>query len=76
MPPGAFARFAIGELVASDDVRGELRCEVEGGARIVLPAAKPVEGEDAFLWGEEEEEEEEEEQEGEEKEGQGEAAAS
>jgi predicted deacylase len=77
MPPEAFARFALGELVASDDVRGELRCEVDGGARIVLPAAKPVEGEDAFLWGEEEEEEEEEEeQEGEEKEGQGEAAAS
>ena len=59
-PPEAFTRFAFGELVASDDVKGELRCEVEGGARIVLPAARPVEGEDAFLWGEEEDEEEEE----------------
>lgn len=53
-PPEAFSRFDFGELVASDDVKGELRCEVEGGARIVLPAARPVEGEDAFLWGEDE----------------------
>lgn len=53
-PPDAFSRFAFGELVASDDVKGELRCEVTGGARIVLPAAKPVEGEDAFLYGEDE----------------------
>ena len=63
-PTEAFARFAFGELVARDDVKGEMRCDIEGGARIVLPAARPVEGEDAFLWGEEEEEEEEGEGEG------------
>jgi len=56
-PPEAFKRFAPGQLVASDAVKGELRCDVEGGALIVLPAANPVLGEDAFLWGEEEERE-------------------
>lgn len=57
-PPAAFTRFEFDQLVASDEEKGELRCGVRGGALIVLPAAKPVEGEDAFLWGEEEEEEE------------------
>lgn len=55
-PPKAFTRFKFGEIVARDGVKGDMRCEIEKGALIVLPAAKPVEGEDAFLWGEEEEE--------------------
>ena len=61
-PPDAFSRFEFGQVVARDDVKGQMRCDLEkGGALLVLPTATPVEGEDAFLWGEEKEEEEEEE---------------
>jgi predicted deacylase len=51
-PPPAFSRVAPGAIVAADDERGDILCDIQGGAIIVMPTAAPVVGEDAWLWGE------------------------
>lgn len=56
-PPRAFSRAACGAVVARDDAGGDIACDVEGGAYVVMPTAAPVVGEDALLWGEDEEKE-------------------
>lgn len=49
-PPPAFGRVEEGAVIATDD-RGDIVCDVPGGALIVLPAHNLVVGEDAWLWG-------------------------
>jgi len=47
----AFDRIQYNELIARDDVVGEMRCPYEQGAFLIMPIANPVEGEEAWLWG-------------------------
>jgi succinylglutamate desuccinylase len=47
----AFSRVEYNELVAKDNVIGELRCPYERGAFLIMPVANPVVGEEAWLWG-------------------------
>jgi len=47
----AFDKIKYNELIATDDVVGEMRCPYEQGAFLIMPIANPVEGEEAWLWG-------------------------
>jgi len=47
----AFEKIQYDELVATDEIVGELRCPYKEGAFLVMPNGKPVEGEEAWLWG-------------------------
>jgi len=47
----AFDRIQYNELIARDDVVGEMRCPYEQGAFLIMPIANPVIGEEAWLWG-------------------------
>ena len=46
----AFEHVPFNELLAHDE-RGEIRCPYADGAYIVMPAALPVLGEEAWFWG-------------------------
>jgi succinylglutamate desuccinylase len=47
----AFDRVNYNELVACDNVVGEIRCPYPDGAFLIMPIANPVLGEEAWLWG-------------------------
>jgi len=47
----AFDKVQHNELIARDDVVGEMRCPYEQGAFLIMPIANPIEGEEAWLWG-------------------------
>jgi len=47
----AFGRVKYHELIAHDDVVGDIRCPFVEGAFLIMPIANPVEGEEAWLWG-------------------------
>jgi len=47
----AFDRVNYNELVACDNVVGEIRCPYKEGAFLIMPIANPVLGEEAWLWG-------------------------
>lgn len=49
--PKAFDWVAHNELIATDDVNGEIRCPYPMGAYLIMPVSNPVEGEEAWLWG-------------------------
>eukprot|EP01118_Nematostelium_gracile_P010237 TRINITY_DN350_c0_g1_i1.p1 TRINITY_DN350_c0_g1~~TRINITY_DN350_c0_g1_i1.p1 ORF type:complete len:331 (+),score=75.79 TRINITY_DN350_c0_g1_i1:89-994(+) len=47
----AFDRIQYNELIACDNVVGEIRCPYKEGAYLIMPIANPVLGEEAWLWG-------------------------
>jgi len=47
----AFSKVEYNEVVAKDNVIGELRCPYKQGAFLIMPVANPVVGEEAWLWG-------------------------
>ncbi|KXS18536.1 hypothetical protein M427DRAFT_42541 [Gonapodya prolifera JEL478] len=51
-PPSAFAYISEGEVVARDD-KGDIKCETQGGAFLIMPVAPQLvhDGEEAWVWG-------------------------
>jgi len=47
----AFDRVEHKELIARDDIVGDIRCPYETGAYLIMPIANPVIGEEAWFWG-------------------------
>jgi len=51
-PPKAFEKVNYNDLLAADDEVGEIRCQFNQGAYIIMPTANPILGEEAWFWGE------------------------
>ena len=49
-PVIAFERVPYGEVIAVDDVVGEIKSKYTGGTYIVMPTKKPVFGEEAWFY--------------------------
>ena len=49
--PDPFSYVANNELIAYDDVAGEIRCHFQEGAYLIMPTAHSIVGEEAWFWG-------------------------
>jgi hypothetical protein len=49
--PKPFSHVQYNELIAVDDVVGEIRCHFTEGAYLIMPTAHSIVGEEAWFWG-------------------------